>query len=121
MLIAKSIGWIVAVGIVAFLVTGAGHGIFTPLLSFPAAVILIPLTAYKLHRGRPFEGFGVVLLVANIAILLALANEIFDTEHGARLREYHSGFLWASVLAWLTVWLAWQVPLFIKVFRLFKS
>lgn len=112
MLIAKSIAWIVAVGIAAFLTVGAGHGLLTPFLSFPAAVVLIPLIAYRLHQGRPLEGLGVVVLVANIAILLAVGNEIFDTERGSLLREHDSGFLWGSVLAWLTVWLAWQVPVF---------
>jgi hypothetical protein len=105
----------VMVGVVTcvfgFVVTGAGHGLFTALFTF-SSVVLAPTAFVAVLRRRRRSAKLAVLAIAAVGIGVDVAicvegihNQMFEKVWNA---------VPASFALWITAWLSWQFVLLLK-------
>lgn len=116
--VARALGFVPALAALAigFGLTGAGHGIYTPLFFSLLLVFLYPLIfvrAFAAAPGSPHLEVGTLAVAA--ALDAALVGALFS-EQDYFLRSWRiNGGL---TVAWLALWAGWQVLVLAMLLRL---
>jgi hypothetical protein len=101
----------IALGLAALLLalaaTGAGHGIYAPLLVSLPLPILYPLVLARAFGSgaRSSEAAVAALAIAALLDCILIAVSSGEREHFLRMWRYEPAFL----LAWFGLWAGWQV------------
>lgn len=106
-------GFVVSLAL-PILLTGAGHGFYAPLLSFPG-LALIPLSEVGEFRSSRRRQSAILAgaLVLDLSILVALCLE-FRSDYYWATTFFSAGFIpWFAI--WLVLWLGWQIRLAMAV------
>jgi hypothetical protein len=96
----------------AFVIAGGGHGWCSTLIS-AVGVILLPLVAIAwVRRRRTTAAIAIAAgVISDIALIFATARE--GVEYVKRIFETIPVF----VLAWLALWLVWQISVTVALVR----